>query len=211
MVGPWCDDVARAMWHTWSIHVTNRIVCLVFVFCSAGVWRCEQYRIQNTEYGIRGLTLVLRIQDRPYWERVWSVPIHNTEYDTEYGPAPNCTCRRAVAPTRQVKPVRLGTGIVRCIRIPYSVLGSTALSRSHGLARLPYSVFVFRMLYWVTLPVLARVPYSVFVLFCIRILYHETGGFCIGTVTGPLISRSWARQARVKATLLGSVGVVIVS
>ena len=99
---------------------------------------------------------------------------------------------------------------VRCIRIPYSVLGSTALSRSHGLARLPYSVFVFRILYWVTLPVLARVPYSVFV-FCIRILYHETGGFCIGTVTGPLISRSWARQARVKATLLGSVGVVIVS
>ena len=74
------------------------------------------------------------------------------------------------------------------------------------------SVFCIRIpfLYWVTLPVLARVPYSVFV-FCIRILYHETGGFCIGTVTGPLISRSWARQARVKATLLGSVGVVIVS
>ena len=77
--------------HTWTIHITNRIVFLVFVFGLSGVWRCEQYRIQNTEYGIRGLTLVLRIQDKPYWESVWSVPIHNTEYDTEYGPAPNCT------------------------------------------------------------------------------------------------------------------------
>ena len=117
-------------------------VCLV----SGGV---NNTVIQNTEYGIRGLTLVLRIQDRPYWERVWSVPIHNTEYDTEYGPAPSCTCRRAVAPTRQVKPVRLGTGIVRCIRIPYSVC-ILYWGRQHSLAvtvwrgfRILYSYSVF--------------------------------------------------------------------
>ena len=39
----------RRVVHTWTIHITNRIVFLVFVFGSAGVWRCEQYRIQNTE------------------------------------------------------------------------------------------------------------------------------------------------------------------
>ena len=143
--------------HTWTIHVTNRIVCLVFVFCSAGVWRCEQYRIQNTEYGIRGLTLVLRIQDRPYWERVWSVPIHNTEY----GPAPNCTERSpsqagttvwhrirtlysysvfCIGLDSTLSQSRFGAASVFCIRIPYSVLGH---SPSFGTG----SVLCIRILY----------------------------------------------------------------
>ena len=121
---------------------------------SAGVWRCEQYRIQNTEYGIRGLTLVLRIQDRPYWERVWSVPIHNTEYDTEYGPAPNCTER---------SPSQAGTVWHRI--------------------RTRYAVFVFRILYWGRQHSLAvtvwrgfRILYS-YSVFCIGSLSQFWHGF----------------------------------
>ena len=136
-------------------------VCLV----SGGV--NNTYRIdsiQNTEYGIRGLTLVLRVQDRPYWERVWSVPIHNTEYDTEYGPAPNCTER---SPS-QAGTVRFGTGFVRGTLYSYSVfcigVDSTLSQSRFGAA----SVFCIRIPY----SVLGHSPsFGTGSVLCIRILY----------------------------------------
>ena len=69
-------------------------------------------------------------------------------------------------------PVQFGTAFVFCSRIPYSVLGRL-LSPSHGLARLSYSIFVFRILYWVdpSLPV----QFGTGFVFCIRIPYSVLG------------------------------------
>ena len=69
-------------------------------------------------------------------------------------------------------PVQFGTAFVFCSRTPYSVLGRL-LSPSHGLARLSYSIFVFRILYWVdpSLPV----QFGTGFVFCIRIPYSVLG------------------------------------
>ena len=95
----------------------------------------------------------------------------NTCYDSYSVLVVLCRIIHTLLPSLPLSlPVQFGTGFVSCIRTPYSVLGQL-LSPSHGLARVSYSVFVFRILYWVdpSLPVqfgtgfvsCIRIPYSV--------------------------------------------------